>query len=67
MPDDNTIITIVEDTKNEQYPSKRHCGLLASRLPVLKAMFNADLDSGSTAHLVSEYIDDQEYCLYIQN
>lgn len=58
MPDGNIIIAAVDERKNQRRLFKCHRGLLASRLPVLKEMFEADLSSGLITASVSEHYED---------
>ncbi|KAI0801825.1 hypothetical protein BC629DRAFT_1591506 [Irpex lacteus] len=58
MPDGNIIIAAVDERENQRRLFKCHRGLLASRLPVLKDMFEADLSSGLITASVSEHYED---------
>lgn len=57
MQDGNIVVAAVDETKHERRLFKCHRGLLASRLPVLKEMFEADLTSGSVTASASEHYE----------
>ncbi|KAI0088127.1 hypothetical protein BDY19DRAFT_994533 [Irpex rosettiformis] len=57
MSDGNIIIAAVDKGKSERHLFKCHRGLLASRLPVLREMFDADISSESVTASASEHYE----------